>query len=98
MAVTNLPIVSALRTRLHWHQTRQKVLAENVANANTPGFQPRDLQATSPAKLPGAGLSVARTSPLHLASASAPVGPGARKLLVTRPGRPATPSASRTRC
>jgi flagellar basal-body rod protein FlgB len=79
MAVTDLPIVSALRTRLHWHQTRQKVLAENVANANTPGFQPRDLRAISPAQGPGAGLPVARTSPVHLASAGAPVGPEAAK-------------------
>ena len=34
-----------LKTRMHWHQTRQKVLAENVANADTPGFQPADLKA-----------------------------------------------------
>ena len=28
---------------MHWHQERQRVLAENVANADTPKFQPRDL-------------------------------------------------------
>jgi flagellar basal-body rod protein FlgB len=33
-----------LKTRMYWHQERQKVLAENVANADTPGFQSRDLK------------------------------------------------------
>ena len=52
MAVTDIPLVAMLKTRLHWHQTRQKLLAENVANADTPGFQPRDLRAPGfPAQL-----------------------------------------------
>ena len=32
-----------LRTRMQWHQERQRLLAENVANADTPNFRPRDL-------------------------------------------------------
>jgi len=32
-----------LRTRLEWAQARQRVLAENVANADTPNFRPSDL-------------------------------------------------------
>ena len=32
-----------LRTRLEWAQARQRVLAENVANADTPNFRPTDL-------------------------------------------------------
>ncbi|SFG64374.1 flagellar basal body rod protein FlgB [Methylobacterium gossipiicola] len=43
MSVTDLPILGLLRTRMQWHQTRQKVLSENVANADLPGFKPRDL-------------------------------------------------------
>mgnify|MGYP002652972898 CR=1 FL=1 len=43
MSVTDLPILGMLRTRMQWHQTRQKLLAENVANADLPGFKPRDL-------------------------------------------------------
>lgn len=43
MAITDLPILSMLRTRLQWAQERQRVLAENVANADTPNFQARDL-------------------------------------------------------
>jgi flagellar basal-body rod protein FlgB len=43
MPISDTPILSMLRTRMHWHQERQRVLAENVANADTPKFKPRDL-------------------------------------------------------
>ena len=43
MPISNIPLFAMLRTRMQWHQERQRVLAENVANADTPGFQPRDL-------------------------------------------------------
>ena len=43
MAIADIPILSMLRTRLDWAQQRQGVLAENVANADTPQFKPRDL-------------------------------------------------------
>ena len=38
MAINDLPILSALRTKMQWHQERQRVLAENISNANTPNF------------------------------------------------------------
>lgn len=74
MAISNLPIFSMLRTKMHWHQERQRLLAENVANADSPKFQPRDLappnfDQTRPASVP---LALARTSHLHLASSTAP--------------------------
>jgi flagellar basal-body rod protein FlgB len=43
MAISDLPVLSALRTKMQWHQERQKVLAENVSNSDTPKFRPRDL-------------------------------------------------------
>jgi flagellar basal-body rod protein FlgB len=43
MAISDLPIFSMLRTRMNWHQERQRLLAENVAHADTPGYRPRDL-------------------------------------------------------
>src|SRR5690242_19467805 len=43
MAIADIPILSMLRTRMDWGQQRQRVLAENVANADTPQFRPRDL-------------------------------------------------------
>ena len=43
MPISEIPLFSMLRTRMHWHQERQRLLAENVANADTAQFQPRDL-------------------------------------------------------
>ena len=72
MAVTDIPLVAMLKTRLHWHQTRQKLLAENVANADTPGFKPKELKAPSPAPAAGAmQVGVERTNVAHLSLAAA---------------------------
>ena len=71
--ISDLPVLTMLRTRMEWSQARQKVLAENVANADTPGFQPQDLvppQFEEPNQLARpnvAEVSLDRTEPLHLA-------------------------------
>ena len=44
MALGDLPIFTMLRNKMAWHQTRQRVLAENVANADTPNFRGQDLK------------------------------------------------------
>lgn len=86
MSVTDLPIFSMLRTRMQWHQTRQKLLAENVANADLPGFKPRDLASpdlgqsggglTQPVgAATGGGLAV--TNAAHIGPGNGPEGPGA---------------------
>jgi flagellar basal-body rod protein FlgB len=43
MSINDLPLLSALRTKMQWHQERQRVLSENVSNSDTPNFKPRDL-------------------------------------------------------
>jgi flagellar basal-body rod protein FlgB len=43
MSISDLPVLSALRTKMQWHQERQRVLSENVSNSDTPNFKPRDL-------------------------------------------------------
>jgi len=54
---------------MQWHQARQRLLAENVANADTPSFKPRDL---APPKFDGGApqaqpaLALARTSAAHI--------------------------------
>jgi len=71
MAIVDLPALAALRTRMQWHQQRQKVLAENIANSDTPNFKPQDLvepkftPAGSPAGAMGA-LTLARTDAGHM--------------------------------
>ncbi|MHA7777725.1 flagellar basal body rod protein FlgB [Roseibium sp. M-1] len=47
MAVTDLPLFQALKSKMQWHQTRQTVLAENIANADTPGFNAREVKEYS---------------------------------------------------
>ena len=42
--------------RLAWTDQRRGVLAQNIANANTPGFKPHDLKSFA-ATLGGAGAS-----------------------------------------
>jgi flagellar basal-body rod protein FlgB len=70
MPITEIPIFSMLRTRMHWNQERQKLLSENVANADTPKFQPRDLAPlTASSMRPSVPpLALAQTEPSHLAS------------------------------
>src|SRR5258706_12212443 len=43
MSINDLPMLSVLRTKMQWHQERQRVLSENVSNSDTPNFKPRDL-------------------------------------------------------
>ena len=58
-------LMQALKTRMQWHQTRQKVLVENVANADSPGFRPMDVKG--PAIGTGqANVGLAQTSAGHM--------------------------------
>ena len=74
MAITDLPVLSALRTKMQWHQERQRVLAENVSNSDTPNFKPRDLvepkfdrSGARAAGGPMGTLAMLRTTTSHLA-------------------------------
>jgi flagellar basal-body rod protein FlgB len=74
MAMNDLPILSALRTKMQWHQERQRVLAENISNSDTPNFKPRDLIEPKFDNKGGAvggatgSLAMMRTSTSHLAT------------------------------
>jgi flagellar basal-body rod protein FlgB len=61
-------ILNALKGRMQWHQARQKLLAENVANADTPKFKPNDLVPFSATLGGGAQTGLVRTQPMHLAN------------------------------
>ena len=45
MDISSIPLFSMLRQRLGYLGERQRVIAQNVANADTPGYTPRDLKA-----------------------------------------------------
>ena len=76
MAIADIPILSMLRTRLEWAQERQRVLAENVANSDTPNYRGRDLKALKfddPSQLTltaVSSVSLARTERAHIGGMS----------------------------
>ena len=44
MDLNNMPLLAALTKKMNWLTARQKVVTENVANADTPGFKASDLR------------------------------------------------------
>ena len=73
MAITDLPLFSMLRTRMQWHQERQRLLSENVANSDTPNYRPRDLAPLQFDRATPALASIGRqrTEVCHIASSEA---------------------------
>jgi len=71
MPISDIPILSMLRERMEWHQERQRVLAENVANADTPNYQAKDLaQPDFERQVSLASVSLATTTPGHISGGS----------------------------
>lgn len=71
MPISDIPILSMLRDRMEWHQERQRVLAENVANADTSNYQAKDLAPTDFSReLSAASVSLATTEPGHIGGGS----------------------------
>lgn len=79
------PLFDLARQRLTWAEQRQSVLARNIANASTPGFQPRDLPTFKEALARGHLSEPRRTQPNHLAPRANGDGP--------HPARPIRPNA-----
>jgi flagellar basal-body rod protein FlgB len=79
MNLDTIPLFGLLKGKLGYVNQRQKVLAENVANADTPGYSPRDLKgfsfeaALKNASAAGGGLT--RTNVMHLEGNGARQGP-----------------------
>jgi flagellar basal-body rod protein FlgB len=74
MAIADIPILAMLRTRMQWQQQRQQVLAQNVANADTPNYHPVEL-ADPKFQVANAGfaqLQLTRDDPGQLAGLSDP--------------------------
>src|SRR5262245_53025373 len=81
MGLSNIPLLQALTEKMRWHQARQTLLAENVANAATPGFKTHDLKAFSFGEELGDVLSMASVtsgtgSPKHISISSGGRGHG----------------------
>jgi flagellar basal-body rod protein FlgB len=72
MTVSGTSLLQALAGKMRWHQERQQLLAQNIANADTPGYQARDLADFSfgDEMKSLATVTVATTSPMHIEAAS----------------------------
>ena len=69
MDLSKLQLFHVAKTRMEWAGERQKVLAQNVANVDTPGYRARDLKALDFKNLARAQanrLPVAKTSAGHM--------------------------------
>ncbi len=72
MGFADLPLLSQIKGRLTWLDERQRVVAQNVANADTPGYVARDLKAPTDfaaAMRQGGGLQMRQTTAAHMPSA-----------------------------
>jgi len=57
--------VDALQDAMTFHRERHTVLAGNVANVDTPGYRPMDIERVSPSSEPG-GVEMARADARHM--------------------------------
>jgi flagellar basal-body rod protein FlgB len=69
MNLDAIPLFTAIRSRLGYVNQRERVIAQNVANADTPGYAPRDLKPFTVDAQKGGPLGLVtptKTSPMHL--------------------------------
>jgi flagellar basal-body rod protein FlgB len=72
MDLANSPFFGLLRARLDQLSERQRLIAENIANASTPGYRPRDLDTSGFERMLAAAgghgrtLNMTRTNPGHM--------------------------------
>ena len=69
MGVADIPLLSQIKGRMTWLDERQRVVAQNVANSDTPGYVARDLKAPTDfaaALRDGGGLRMVQTSTGHM--------------------------------
>ncbi len=67
----NLQIMAMMKAKMAYHSKRQDVLAQNVANTDTPGYRPKDLPPLTFDDMLGKQkrLKMVQTSPEHLGGA-----------------------------
>jgi flagellar basal-body rod protein FlgB len=72
MDLSQTQFFGLLRARLNQLSERQRLISENIANASTPGYRPRDLDTSSFERALAAagasndGLQMTRTAPNHM--------------------------------
>ena len=71
MSLDAIPLFGLFKAKMGYETTRQRTLAENVANSDTAGFAPSDLKPFSASVAAqgggGGGMAPARTNAMHMA-------------------------------
>ncbi len=73
MDVSSTDLFGLAERKLGWLEDRQRVLAQNVANADTPKYQPRDEQPFASA-LSAFTITPVQTNPMHMSASDAEPG------------------------
>ncbi len=96
MDLSKIPLFDMLTRRMNWLNSRQRVLSNNIANANTPDFTPLDLK-----KLDFRKLVLDRTTAPQLQLAKGRGGhlngllpPGVPHKTMLAPGHETTPAGN----
>jgi len=77
MDYSSIPLFNIMKTKLDYLSRRQGVLAQNIANADTPGYKARDISAPDFKKMlhshggASGGLRPMATHPGHMVSGGA---------------------------
>lgn len=71
----NVKLLSLMKVKMAWHAENQDALARNVANADTPGYQPtqlKELDFKRLAMIEARRLRMKATSPAHMSGVQSP--------------------------
>jgi len=74
MDLGKIPLLKMITTQMGWLNQRQKVISENIANADTPKYVPHDLKPLDFADMARAQykkLAMAGSSPQHITETNA---------------------------
>ena len=78
MDFSSLPLVSLMKAKLNYASERQAVLAQNIANADTPDYRAQDIEKPDFKRMlqksSGPKLEVSATDPKHISHGKSSVG------------------------
>lgn len=82
MSLNDIPLFAMLRGKLGYLTERQRVVAQNVANVDTPGYTPRDLspfsfESSLRGQMAGPATAFQKTNPRHATITLSSAPPGA---------------------
>ncbi len=70
MSLDQIPLFAMLKSKMGYETQRQRVIAANIANADTPDYAPSDLKAFSfsgKLQMAMSGVEPVRTNAMHIA-------------------------------